>query len=143
MKLRLAVAAAVLIALPLSTSEAFIFRRWRANRQARISSSSRMRSTSSRRSSAQWNVEGRRNYSADFIRQHLLQVHKIDASGLTVEQMEGLHDDMHNGLIVLSKPASSCPGGKCPTSSSKSYSSGGCPGGKCPTNSSRRWRFRR
>ena len=94
---------------------------------------------------SRWNWEGRSNPSTSFMRQHLMDEHGIDASLMTREQMQILHDNSHNygddkafGFPTefnSSVTASDCPSGTCPTSSSSS--SGGCPGGNCPTSSSR------
>lgn len=160
MKLRYAVAALLLAALPLADSEAFIFRRMRERRSARMSARSSMRqprasSRSYSRGGGRWSVAGRRSYSSDYIRNHLLRTHNVDCTGMTMSQMQSLHDDLHEGRVKLPPPSSyksapkassSCPGGKCPTSSAPK-ASGGCPGGNCPTSRSapsRRWSlFRR
>lgn len=94
---------------------------------------------------SRWNWEGRSNPSTSFMRQHLMDEHGIDASLMTRQQMQILHDNSHNygddkafGFPTefnSSVTASDCPSGTCPTSSSSS--SGGCPGGNCPTSSSR------
>ena len=100
-----------------------------------------------------WNWEGRSNPSTEFMRQHLMDEHGIDASMMTRDQMQLLHNNAHNygddkafGFPTefnSSVTANDCPSGNCPTSSS---SSGGCPGGNCPTGPSRsrglfgRWR---
>jgi len=92
-----------------------------------------------------WNWSGRSNPSTEFMRQHLMDEHGIDASMMNREQMQLLHNNAHNygddkafGFPTefnSSVTASDCPSGTCPTSSSSS--SGGCPGGNCPTSSSR------
>ena len=91
-----------------------------------------------------WNWEGRSNLSTEFMRQHLMDEHGIDASMMTRDQMQLLHNNAHNygddkafGFPTefnSSVTANDCPSGNCPTSSS---SSGGCPGGNCPTGPSR------
>ena len=116
--------------------------------------------------SPRWNVNGQWSYSDDYIRDHLRSTHGIDVSGFGRDQMERIHDNMHNGrepmqgvtqlaaAVASSSSAScpSCPDGSCPVcapaqyqepvqaapvqSSVKSYSSS-CPSGNCPTSSSR------
>ena len=102
---------------------------------------------------SRWNWEGRSNPSTSFMRDHLMDEHGIDASLMTREQMQILHDNAHNygddkafGFPTefnSSVTASDCPSGTCPTSSSSSSSSGGCPGGNCPTSGSSRSRSSR
>ena len=146
MKARIAIAALLLAALPLADSEAFIFRRLRERRSARVSAPAKTTS----RSGGRWSVAGRRSYSRDYIANHMLRTHSVDCSGMSVEQMQELHDDLHENKVKLPPPSKyssgDCPSGKCPTPSATApRASGGCPGGQCPTRSSPRSRglFRR
>ncbi len=97
---------------------------------------------------SRWNWSGRSNPSTEFMRQHLMDEHGIDASMMNREQMQILHNNSHNygddkafGFPTefnSSMTSNSCPSGKCPTSSGSS--GGGCPGGNCPTSGSSRSR---
>ena len=97
---------------------------------------------------SRWNWEGRSNPSTQFMRDHLMDDHGIDASMMNREQMQILHDNAHTygddkafGFPTefnSSMTSNSCPSGNCPTSSSSS--GGGCPGGNCPTSGSSRSR---
>mgnify|MGYP001422407982 CR=1 FL=1 len=102
-----------------------------------------------------WNWSGRSNPSTEFMRQHLMDEHGIDASMMTREQMQLLHNNAHNygddkafGFPTefnSSVTASGCIDGKCPLpSSSGSGSCPTCPGGSSPRSYSRglfgRWR---
>ena len=122
MNLRLAVAALLVSSIPLVDADAFIFRRLRERRAASASSQSRgfglllgrrSRSSSSATSRSasssgpRWNVEGRWNYSEQFIADHLRDVHGFDPAGMTKAQMEQAHNDLHNGREV-SVIASAC-----------------------------------
>jgi len=149
MKARIAIAALLLAALPLADSEAFIFRRLRERRAARISARVSAPAKTTSRSGGRWSVAGRRSYSRDYIANHMLRTHNVDCSGMSVEQMQALHDDMHEGKVKLPPPSKyssgDCPSGQCPTPSAAApRASGGCPGGQCPTRySPRRGLFRR
>ena len=102
-----------------------------------------------------WNWEGRSNPSTEFMRQHLMDEHGIDASMMTREQMQLLHNNAHNygddkafGFPTefnSSVTASGCIDGKCPLpGSSGSGSCPTCPGGSSSRSYSRgffgRWR---
>lgn len=111
MKPRLAIAAALLVALPLATSDAFIFQRLRSRMSERRSSGSglfsrqragmmMMRNRSSSSSSGlkgmSWNVEGSNSYSTSKLERHLQTVHGQDTAGLSRIQMEQMHNNLHN-----------------------------------------------
>jgi len=75
-----------------------------------------------------WNWEGDWSPSYDQAAQHLRNVHGIDPSGMSMEDMQAAHDNAHNGQrqyamptrrVYYSRPQtvryrSSCPGGMCP-----------------------------
>lgn len=122
MYLRLAVAALLISSIPLVDADAFIFRRLRERRSAAASSQSRgfglllgrrsrssssVASRSASSSGPSWNVEGRWNYSTQFIADHLRDVHGFDPAGMTKDQMEQAHNDLHNGRKV-SVSAAAC-----------------------------------
>ena len=111
MKPRLAIAAALLVALPLATSDAFIFQRLRDRISERRSSGSglfsrqragmrMMRSRSSSSSSGlkgmSWNVEGSNSYSTSKLERPLQTVPGQDTAGLSRIQMEQMHNNLHN-----------------------------------------------
>lgn len=60
-----------------------------------------------------------------FMVEHLRDSHGVDASGLTRNEMQRLHDSLHNGTTSApaSSRSSSCPTGSCPTSSGTHTSS--------------------
>jgi hypothetical protein len=77
----------------------------------------------------QWNVEGKNNYSTFELADHLRRVHGVSVDGQTREQLEAMHDNLHNSEVrsapVIRPPAPtirSCPNGQCPTSG-QSYQS--------------------
>ena len=122
MNMRLAVAALLIASVPLVDADAFIFRRLRERRSAAASSQSRgfglllgrrsrssssVASRSASSSGPKWNVEGRWNYSTQFIADHLRDVHGFDPAGMTKDQMEQAHNDLHNGRKV-SVSAAAC-----------------------------------
>lgn len=170
---RLAIAGLLIGSVALTSADAFIFRRMRSRRSSSsrrglISRQSRGMSSmftrnqtrsSSGSYSPRWNVNGQWSYSDDYIRDHLRSTHGIDVSGFGRDQMEKIHDNMHNGrepmqgvtqlaeAVIASSSSScpSCPDGTCPVAapapvqaapvraSVKSNSS--CPSGTCPTSS--------
>ena len=92
-----------------------------------------------------WNWEGRSNPSTEFMRQHLMDEHGIDASMMTRDQMQLLHNNAHNygddkafgfPTEYNSSMTSNCPSGTCPLPGSSG--SGSCP--TCPGGSSSRSR---
>ena len=185
-KYRLALAGLLIAGIVTASADAFIFRRMRARRSSgrgafvaarqsrgmgmlfrrRSSSSSSSRSSSSAMSgrNAKWNVEGRWNYSTEFLAEHLQQVHGVDTTGMTRSQMQQAHDNAHNGVPVVqgigpisAGPCDGCPlQGCCPSCVQPQseevveaivepaetitiieqpvMSSGGCPNGQCPTS---------
>ena len=177
---RLAIAGLLVGSLALTSADAFIFRRMRArrssssrrmliSRQSRGMSSmfTRNRTRSSSGSYApRWNVNGQWSYSDDYLANHLRTVHKIDVEGFSRDQMEKIHDNMHNGTSAMSgvaslggSPCAGCPlSGCCPSCvppaeqeevvvveevvveapAPATSSSSSCPSGTCPTSSSSR-----
>jgi hypothetical protein len=88
------------------------------------SSSSRRSSSASSGRSAKWNVEGQWNYSTAFLAEHLAQVHGIDTSGMSRDQMQRAHDNAHNGVSIMQGIGPISAGGPC----------AGCPlQGCCPS----------
>lgn len=95
-----------------------------------------------RGSGPRWNWNGSWNVSNWFAENHLRQAHGIEASGLSMSEMEALHDNAHNGVVQASRYSAppmtytqqtmrysspvrnqsvfryrsrrSCPGGNCP-----------------------------
>ena len=79
---------------------------------------------------ATWNWNGRSNPSTEYMRSHISQEHGIDASGMSREQLQIIHNNAHNygddmalGTATYEAKSSgtsssSCPGGNCPTSGS-------------------------
>ena len=79
---------------------------------------------------ATWNWNGRRNPSTEYMRSHISQEHGIDASGMSRDQLQIVHNNAHNygddmalGTATYEAKSSgtsssSCPGGNCPTSGS-------------------------
>ena len=67
------------------------------------------------------------------IRQHLASGHGVNASGMSREQAESLHDSLHNAQrgVRVQQPIFYQP------------ETSGCPGGVCPTPTQRRTFFRR
>lgn len=176
-RLRLVFAGLLLASIAYIPADAFIFRRMRARissgRGAFSSRQSRgMRSMFTRnrtRSSAgsyapRWNVNGQWSYSDDYLANHLRTVHKINVEGFSRDQMEKIHDNMHNGTSTMSgvaaiggSPCAGCPlAGCCPNcvppaaqeeivvveeivvEAPAAASSSSCPSGRCPTSSSSR-----
>lgn len=104
---------------------------------------------------SRWNVEGDWNYSAAEIASHLSRVHGVDPSGYSKQEMEAMHDNLHNGYPAMGYSTTSTTAAKpvvtysqptkyytVPTYSSRTglfgtrrttrtYSSS-CPGGVCP-----------
>ena len=173
-RLRLVVAGLLFASIAYMPADAFIFRRMRsrissgrgafASRQSRGMRSmfTRNRTRSSSGSySPRWNVNGQWSYNDDYIADHLRTVHKINVEGFSRDQMEKIHDNMHNGNAVMSgvvalggSPCASCPlAGGCPNcvppaqqeevvvveelvvEAPAASSSSGCPNGRCPTSS--------
>lgn len=171
MSLRLAVAALLISSIPLVDADAFIFRRLRdrissasssqsrgfgllLRRRSRSSSSvaSRSASSSSSSSGPKWNVEGRWNYSQDFIARHLREVHDFDPAGMTKAEMTAAHNKLHNGQepddLVADDGMCPCCGQPLPEDMKvtvveevKEYellpkAASSCPSGSCPTSAS-------
>ena len=175
---RLAIAGLLVGSLALTSADAFIFRRLRArrssssrrmllSRQSRGMSAmfTRNRTRSSSGSYApRWNVEGKWSYSDDFLADHLRTVHKVNVEGFSRDQMEKIHDNLHNNVSTMNgvaalggSPCAGCPlAGGCPSckdpepqeevvvveeivvSEPVKSSSSSCPSGTCPTSSSSR-----
>ena len=71
------------------------------------------------------NVEGKWSYDWDFIADHLRTVHNFDdVEGYSLEQLEIIHNNLHNGwppfgcVKCSGSSSSSCPSGTCPSSGS-------------------------
>ena len=143
---RLALAGLLIGSVAVTTTDAFIFRRMRSrissgrgafsSRQSRgmgmlfrrrSSSSSSSRSSRGPVSSgrnAKWNVEGQWSYNTEFLAQHLQQIHGVDTTGMTRDQMQQAHDNCHNGVKITSGLGPIQAGGPCD----------GCPlQGCCPS----------
>lgn len=54
-----------------------------------------------RASSTRWTVEGQRTYSDSFLADHLAEDHGFNPSGYTREDMQAIHDNLHNGFSAL------------------------------------------
>ena len=77
-----------------------------------------------------WSVTGRRSYTRDYIANHMLKTHGVDPTGYDKEELQTMHDNIHEGYPMMGGPKSSKS-----SKSSKSYRSSrsSCPGGRCPT----------
>lgn len=66
-----------------------------------------------RRDSSRWTVEGKHNYTTEFLAQHLMDEHGLDVDGYTREELQTMHDNMHNGYdamgLSVQKAASNVP----------------------------------
>ena len=63
-----------------------------------------------------WDVNGNKNPTILETSAHL-RTHGIDTNGMTHQQMADIHADIHDGKPVATKAVrSSCPNGRCPTS---------------------------
>lgn len=72
------------------------------------------------RSGPHWNVEGKWNYTTLELADHLRRSHGVNINGKTREQLEAIHDAIHNGQPIPSfgsapRSTRSCPNGQCPT----------------------------
>jgi len=179
-RLRLMVAGVLIAGVATASADAFIFRRLRSRRssgrgafslrQSRGMNSlfTRNRTRSSSGSYApRWNVEGQWSYSDDFLADHLRTVHKVSVEGFSRDQMEKIHDNLHNNVSTMNgvaalggSPCAGCPlSGCCPSCKDPEpqeevvvveaapvvegiapirSSSSSCPSGTCPTSSSSR-----
>lgn len=54
-----------------------------------------------RRHSSRWTVEGRRDYTTEFLAQHLIDEHGLDVNGYTREELQTMHDNIHNGYDAM------------------------------------------
>lgn len=54
-----------------------------------------------RRHSSRWTVEGRHNYTTEFLAQHLVDEHGLDVSGYNREELQTMHDNIHNGYDAM------------------------------------------
>lgn len=68
-----------------------------------------------RRSTTRWTVGTKRSYTTDELASHLLKEHGIDTTGYNRQEMEAMHDNIHNGYTAYGKIKSDCPDGSCPT----------------------------
>lgn len=90
-----------------------------------------------RASSTRWTVEGQRNYSDDFLAAHLAEDHGFEAFGYSREDMQSIHDNLHNGYSALGTGTvqkTTSPGVRYTTRPTRrvfrTYST--CPTGGCP-----------
>lgn len=94
---------------------------------------------------SRWNWQGKGSVPIAEMRRHLREEHSLTPDSvdkMSRDEMEALHNLLHNEEVRAADPAASCPSGKCPTSAKSS--GGGCPGGNCPTSRSSGFRlFRR
>ena len=51
--------------------------------------------------SSRWSVEGRWDYSTDFLATHLAEEHGIGVAGYTREELQIIHDNIHNGFDAM------------------------------------------
>ena len=76
-----------------------------------------------RMSSTKWTVGGKRNYSAIELADHLAVEHGFDPDGYSREDLQTIHDNVHNGHEPLgssrASSRSSCPSGNCPTTTTR------------------------
>lgn len=87
-----------------------------------------------------WNWNGDWNPSEEYAQNHLLEAHGIDASGLSLSEMEALHDNAHNGTlntVTYSSPVRTTSNVRYSTSKNGNrffgvFRSRSCPGGNCP-----------
>ena len=73
-----------------------------------------------RMSNTRWTVGRKRSYTLDELASHLAGEHGFDPAGYTKEQLQAVHDNLHNGYSALggqkaTASRSSCPNGRCPT----------------------------
>lgn len=52
-------------------------------------------------SSTRWTVEGKKTYSDEFLAAHLAEDHGIDPAGYSREDMQTMHDNLHNGFSAM------------------------------------------
>lgn len=51
--------------------------------------------------SSRWSVEGRWDYSTDFLAKHLAEEHGIAVAGYPREELQIIHDNIHNGFDAM------------------------------------------
>lgn len=56
------------------------------------------RKSPARMSEVRWNVMGTWNYSTEMLANHLLNDHKVEVDGFTREELQIIHDNIHNGF---------------------------------------------
>ena len=54
-----------------------------------------------RRHNSRWSVEGRWDYSTEFLADHLADEHGISVEGYTREELQIIHDNIHNGFDAM------------------------------------------
>tara|TARA_Y100000385_G_scaffold290924_1_gene366119 strand:- start:1212 stop:1841 length:630 start_codon:yes stop_codon:yes gene_type:complete len=54
-----------------------------------------------RRHNSRWSVEGRWDYSTEFLANHLADEHGISVEGYTREELQIIHDNIHNGFDAM------------------------------------------
>lgn len=75
-----------------------------------------------RMSGTRWTVDRQRNYTTEELASHLAEDHGVDPAGYTRDELQVMHDNIHNGFPALggakaaTRSSSSCPNGNCPTS---------------------------
>lgn len=90
-----------------------------------------------RRHSSRWTVEGRHNYTTEFLAQHLMDEHGLDVNGYTREELQTMHDNLHNGYDAMGlsslKSTNSVPSFSVPSFSPpvRYFRYKTCPAGGC------------
>lgn len=96
-----------------------------------------------RRSSIIWNLNNRWDYSTEELTDHLLAEHNFAAASYDREQLQTVHDNLHNGYTALGDTVVQAPVAQSPAVhyhytvpqrrgwGLRSVAS--CPGGTCPT----------
>lgn len=78
-----------------------------------------------RNARGRWSVTGRRSYDRAYIANHMQKTHGIDPTGYTKEDLQIMHDNVHEGYPALGRAVAK-------KTTSRSYRRGSCPGGRCP-----------
>ncbi len=93
-----------------------------------------------RRSSTIWNLNNTWDYSTEELIAHLLGEHGFDAAGYSREELQTIHDNLHNGYtalgdaVVQAVPAPVTYYSTVPLRRGMFFrSAGNCAGGTCPT----------
>lgn len=92
-----------------------------------------------RRSSTIWNLNNTWNYSTEELIGHLLGEHGFAAAGYSREELQTIHDNLHNGYtalgdaVVQTAPAPVTYYSTTPLRRGILFRGGNCAGGTCPT----------